>query len=1186
MAATRFVSSFLLAALAALASTATTTTLASSPNPSGFGQPVTLAATVSPSTASGSVSFYDGATLLGTGALANGTATLAASTMSLGSHSLIAIYGGDTNDAVSDSAILTQNVLTATTTTLASSVNPSAYGQSVTLTATVSPSTATGVVTYYDGVTILEIEKVTGGQAALKTILLAAGSRSLRAYYGGSATVAPSSSAVLAQTVGTATAPADGFRPLAAITANCNCENENVAVADFNGDGKADFAVANVTNVSIYLGNGDGTFRPPLVVAGSSGNSQNIVVGDFNGDGKADLAVTVQQAGGVEVFLGNGDGTFRAPVTYAVANQLLALGDFNGDGIADLVVHSGILFGNGDGTFQPEVTDGIDGLAAVADFNGDGKADIAVANGTNVSIYLGNGDGTFKRPVSYTASGNITAIAAADFNGDGKPDLATVVTGYVDVSGVNILLGNGDGTFQPAVNYYAYFPSSLLAADVNGDGKADLIVDSSAPGVGVYVNVGNGDGTFQAGAFLVGGENSSAFVPAAGDFNGDGRTDLVVFNSSLSVLLGDEATQFTFTQQPVNAIAGTGMTVVAQIADASGNSITVQGTGSVTLTSNPPGISATATAESGVATFSNLVLDTAGSYTLTASSIGLASTVSNSFTISAGPAAKLVFSTQPSNGVAGTALSPAVVVQVQDQYGNVVTGSSAPVTVASIPAGASVPLNARSGVATFSTLVLTASGASALVASSSGLTSVISNAFTIAAGNASKVVIAQQPANTLFGAPTQMVVQVQDPYGNPATSSAAITVTSSPAGVSAVVGAVNGVATFSGLMFGTAGTYTLTANSPGLTPATSNSFLVAPPNTFIVSGQATVAGLGLSGATINVTGSTTTSTTANASGNYAIALGMGGAYTLAASLGVYTFSAPATFSNLSANQTANFAATPLTEVGVFRNGDAYLEDSNGNRQYDTTDANITTFIPPGGFEAGDIPVTGDWTGTGHWKVGVYRPSTGTWWLDANGDGVFDAGDFAYQFGGLAGDTPVVGDWTLVGKSCIGLFRQGFSWLLDLNCNGTYDGAPPDAFIPFGGLTNDVPVTGVWVAGQPTRIGVVRAYAPGGVVGPCTSTNASGCPFYWVYDSANPNAGSAPAAHQPAAGAYAFGGLYGDIFVNGDWLGLGYTRGGVYRQGLWILDEGLNGASNHTYDTFFGYGGITSPVVDVPITGKW
>jgi hypothetical protein len=270
-----------------------------------------------------------------------------------------------------------------------------------------------------------------------------------------------------------------------------------------------------------------------------------------------------------------------------------------------------------------------------------------------------------------------------------------------------------------------------------------------------------------------------------------------------------------------------------------------------------------------------------------------------------------------------------------------------------------------------------------------------------------------------------------------------------------------------------------------------------------------------------------------------------------------------------------------TKVGVFRNGNSFLLDSNGNEQYDAgIDRFISTFIPPGGAKAGDIAVSGDWTGDTHYKVGIYRPSTGQWWLDANNDGLFDTGDFAYTFGGIAGDIPVTGDWTNIGKSCIGIFRQGFSWLLDLNCNGTFDNTPTDAFFPFGGLTNDVPITGVWVAGQPTRVGVVRAYAPGGVVGPCTSTNASGCPFYWVYDSGNPNAGNAAANHQPASGAYAFGGLFGDVFVTGDWNANGIYEAGVYRQGFWMLDVSGSHANGQT---FFGFGGVAG---DQPITGKW
>ncbi len=117
---------------------------------------------------------------------------------------------------------------------------------------------------------------------------------------------------------------------------------------------------------------------------------------------------------------------------------------------------------------------------------------------------------------------------------------------------------------------------------------------------------------------------------------------------------------------------------------------------------------------------------------------------------------------------------------------------------------------------------------------------------------------------------------------------------------------------------------------------------------------------------------------------------------------------------------------PGTRAGVFRNGISFLENTNGNGLYDAgVDHYIPGFIPPGGTQTGDLPVTGDWTGDGHTKVRIYRPSTGTWWLDANNDGIFNAGDYTYQFGGLTGDLPVVGDWNAVAgvsvhKDCIGV----------------------------------------------------------------------------------------------------------------------------------------------------------------------
>ena len=465
-------------------------------------------------------------------------------------------------------------------------------------------------------------------------------------------------------------------------------------------------------------------------------------------------------------------------------------------------------------------------------------ASSGITPSSTVSVLLGNGDGTFQSGVSFPFTGaRVYAGVAADFNGDGKADLAVSWSndgfGSPEILlGADILLANGDGTFQMAGQYglggyplgppYTPIVGSLTVGDFNLDGNADIAV---ADNNGMRTFLGNGDGSFLSGPNYVGGVAYSAGI---GDFNGDGKADVaVVGDSGLVVLLGDNAKRLVFTTQPVDSIAGTGIPpIVVQSQDANGN--VVETGASVTLTSSPPGVTATVATVNGVATF-NLVINTAGSYTLTASTTGLTSVTSNSFTITASSPSKLSFSTQPTNGTLGAALAPAVVVQVQDQYGNVATGSSASVNVGSIPTGASATVNAQNGVATFSALALNASGTYVLIASSSGFANVVSNPFTIGT-TASKLVFTGPPANTVAGAKmSPVVVQVQDSGGNDVSSSnASITLTSTAAGISATTAAVNGVATFNNLALNTAGSYTLTATSSGLTSATSNSFTISP----------------------------------------------------------------------------------------------------------------------------------------------------------------------------------------------------------------------------------------------------------------------------------------------------------------------------------------------------------------------
>jgi chitobiase/beta-hexosaminidase-like protein/VCBS repeat protein/FG-GAP repeat protein len=325
----------------------------------------------------------------------------------------------------------------------------------------------------------------------------------------------------------------------------------SVAVGDFDGDGRLDLAVANndAGTVSVLLGNGDGTFGPARDFAAGT-NPRSVVAGDFNHDGVQDLVVADYGANAVSVLLGNGDGTFRAPASVAVGTNPFAVsvGDLNGDGVPDVAVANfgsnsvSILLGIGDGTFQPArntVVGSGPQSVAIGDLNRDGRPDLVVANSTSgsVSVLLGNGDGTFRPSLTFAAGSGPTSVAIAEIDGDGFPDLA--VSDYAD-NAVSVLLGNGDGSFRAARAFgTGSVPQSVVVGDFNGDGVPDLAVANLRSNT-ASVLFGNGDGTVDV-APAAGAGNSPASV-AVGDFNGDGMADLAVANygsSTVSVLLGD-----------------------------------------------------------------------------------------------------------------------------------------------------------------------------------------------------------------------------------------------------------------------------------------------------------------------------------------------------------------------------------------------------------------------------------------------------------------------------------------------------------------------------------------------------------------------------------------------------------------------------------------------------------------------
>jgi hypothetical protein len=253
---------------------------------------------------------------------------------------------------------------------------------------------------------------------------------------------------------------------------------------------------------------------------------------------------------------------FGAPQFYDTAYmpKFVAVADVNGDGKLDMVTANepaswltypgtvSVLLGVGDGTFAPRLdflTGGVPNSVAIGDMNGDGRPDLVTTNSggillpvhpPTISILLGNGDGTFGPALNTGTADVANSAAIRDLNGDGKPDVVAVYAG----GGGLVLPGDGSGGLGTALPFAAgsatSFPHSLTLGDLNGDGKPDLVVSCLYAGPSVLI--GNGDGTFGGPAAA----GSGSFAAALGDLNADGKLDLAAasyFGDAVLVSLGN-----------------------------------------------------------------------------------------------------------------------------------------------------------------------------------------------------------------------------------------------------------------------------------------------------------------------------------------------------------------------------------------------------------------------------------------------------------------------------------------------------------------------------------------------------------------------------------------------------------------------------------------------------------------------
>lgn len=287
------------------------------------------------------------------------------------------------------------------------------------------------------------------------------------------------------------------------------------AVADFDGDGNADVLIPSYNGkIEVFFGNGDGTFRIPVVssLATIPFGIFAITAADFDGDGRADLAMAIEggtigppyNVNGLRLALSNGDGTFR--LTFSVQTGRYVYGvtaaDVDHDGKMDLAVTQSasgnvlVILGNGDGTFRGgglfhTGRTQFGNVMAAADVNGDGNLDLIVPTEQVLRIAFGNGDGTFQQQPLGLHTGFESGpkqVVAGDFNATGRIDLALALSGSDQLA---VYMQRKDRIFRTEFYPTGDGPVAVEIGDLNHDGFSDVVVaDSRSNDIAVYLNTG------------------------------------------------------------------------------------------------------------------------------------------------------------------------------------------------------------------------------------------------------------------------------------------------------------------------------------------------------------------------------------------------------------------------------------------------------------------------------------------------------------------------------------------------------------------------------------------------------------------------------------------------------------------------------------------------------------------------